>query len=179
MPSKLCVYIVWLVVLYFYEIPECTNKWILTPISIFITFLLFFVLFTFIIFLFYYYPLDDCLFSKEREKGGGNDWEEMLVELRKVGGEETISEYIFKNSICNKRKGQILCLSMFNFNFKRIIYKTIFGVKSVHQMMTIKSQNVLIRGICSPSEIIWPKAYFSVEESKPVNIRAPCSGSFR
>lgn len=82
-------------VLYFYEIPECTNKWILTPISIFITFLLFFVLFTFIIFLFYYYPLDDCLFSKEREKGGGNDWEEMLVELRKVGGEEIISEYIF------------------------------------------------------------------------------------
>lgn len=81
--------------LYFYEIPECTNKRILTPISIFITFLLFFVLSTFIILLFYYYPLDDCLFSKEREKGGGNDWEEMLVELRKVGGEETISEYIF------------------------------------------------------------------------------------
>lgn len=46
--------------------------------------------------IFYYYPLDECLFSKERQKGGRNEWEEMFVELRKVGGEETISEYIFK-----------------------------------------------------------------------------------
>lgn len=56
-----------------------------------------------------------------------------MVEMRRVEEEEPIIRiYCMKKSIFSERKGQIPNLSIFNGNFKRIIYRTIFRVKSVY-----------------------------------------------
>lgn len=58
--------------------------------------------------IFYYYPLEECLFSNEQQKGSGSGREGSKEELERIGGEVTIIKiyYMRKIYIFNKKKGE-------------------------------------------------------------------------
>jgi hypothetical protein len=62
-------------------------------------------LFLFYLIIFYYYPLEACLFSKERQKGSGPQWEgrrgEGKTERNREGGDHN-QNTVYENSIFNK-----------------------------------------------------------------------------
>lgn len=82
----------WLPPQCFSGIPECANDWVSVSVSVshvfpwvlFLSFVLSYsvvLVFALSYYLFYYYSLEACLFSDERQKGVDLDWEGCGEEL--------------------------------------------------------------------------------------------------